>query len=271
MKAEELANTVMLHENNRMNKSLNDFTQRLYNSSYKSSQPFKSLPLLKQEDIEFDKLSSLSKSVLYPILYQNNEDTTTKIKHPSLCTFEVQIKERNNKNFPISLPSEFQLRYECDLIERIIDGFLSLCKKKPSIFIVVPHRSQRTSIKLLLDKSKYYDLSIQADTVDRMQGQEADIVIVSYLFFDSLQVASESEFLFDKRRLNVSISRAENFCLFIGTAAVFDPPVEVLGFPTCGDAYQHLMHFVESCQEINTFIPIQANLQQGIIIDDYSE
>uniref|UniRef100_A0A7S4HNP5 DNA2/NAM7 helicase-like C-terminal domain-containing protein n=1 Tax=Vannella robusta TaxID=1487602 RepID=A0A7S4HNP5_9EUKA len=255
MKAEELSNTVMLHENNRMNQSLNDFTQRLYNNNYKASYPSKTLSLVKPDDLP-DPLPSLSKDILYPALY--NQES-------SMCTIEIQMDrpEDTQDGTWFSLSHEFQLRFECQFIERLIDGFLLLCKEKPSVFVVVPHRSQRSSIKQLLENEKYQNLNIKADTVDRMQGQEADIVIVSYLFFDALQVATESEFLFDRRRLNVSISRAEKFCLFIGSESVFDPPVEVLGSPSCSDAYQHLMYFVECCKTQKSFFNLKVNANRA--------
>lgn len=252
MQSEDLANTVMLYENNRMNQSLNKFTQRLYNRKYSSSNPSKSLYLKKKEQI-IEQASRTCKEILIPTIYD---------KKASFATITLEM----TKTRSLSLSKEFQLKYEANLIERLVDSFLYLSDPELiediKIFIVVPHRAQRTSLQQLFKQEKYNHKNIFADTVDRMQGQEADIVIVSYIFFDPLQVASEAEFLFDRRRINVSISRAERFCLFIGTQSIISPPVEVLANPSSSLAYQHLKSFIDECEKENVLFPLKTTLNR---------
>lgn len=53
-------------------------------------------------------------------------------------------------------------------------------------------------------------------TVDRFQGQEAPVVIVSLCASDANESARGLSFLFDRRRLNVAISRAQTLVVIVG-------------------------------------------------------
>ena len=53
-----------------------------------------------------------------------------------------------------------------------------------------------------------------------MQGQEADLVICCYAYFDADVVAAEAEFLLNRNRLNVSFSRAHLKTIVLTTDAV---------------------------------------------------
>jgi hypothetical protein len=48
------------------------------------------------------------------------------------------------------------------------------------------------------------------DTVDKMQGQEADAVVISYGVADPEYALREAEFIYSVNRLNVSITRARS-------------------------------------------------------------
>ena len=74
------------------------------------------------------------------------------------------------------------------------------------ILIVSPFNAQVNLIKEEIPEA-------QVGTIDNFQGQEAPIVIISYASSDPENIPRGSDFFFDFRRLNVSISRAK--CLAI--------------------------------------------------------
>ena len=254
MSAFDFQNTVMLLENNRMNQELNDFTKRLYNTRYVSSKPSQNLRLLPPDDARLRHLNRLSKETIYRMLYQHES---------SLGAIQVC----NSKRDVISVES--QIHFECSLIEQLIDGFSLLCEDLPSIFVIVPHRSQRSAVQEML--KKYDNHNVKADTVDRIQGQEADIVIVSYVFFDALLIASEAEFLYNLGRINVSISRAKSCCIFMASESVFHPPVQVLVSAKASVGYKHLMWFANSCEDRQSLFALEVTQRNKVITCNFLE
>jgi hypothetical protein len=79
---------------------------------------------------------------------------------------------------------------------------------KDGLFIVSPHHDQirllRRAVRLATGDARPF-----VDTVDKMQGQETEAVLVSYGVADAEQAASEGEFLYNVNRLNVSLTRAK--------------------------------------------------------------
>ena len=62
-------------------------------------------------------------------------------------------------------------------------------------------------------------------SVDRFQGQEAPVVFFSLCCSDASEAPRGLEFLFDKHRLNVAISRAQVLAIVVGQPALFRTPV----------------------------------------------
>ena len=58
-----------------------------------------------------------------------------------------------------------------------------------------------------------WDVVPFVDTVDKMQGQEADAVIVSYGVADPEFALREAEFIYGLNRLNVAVTRARSKCV----------------------------------------------------------
>lgn len=78
------------------------------------------------------------------------------------------------------------------------------------IGIVTPYRAQGRAIRTLLRDALGRDAARQivADTVERMQGQERLLVILSLATGDEVFLGAVAEFFFQPERLNVSITRA---------------------------------------------------------------
>ena len=74
------------------------------------------------------------------------------------------------------------------------------------IIIVAPYNAQRQRIRKALDAAGFADVKV--GTVDKFQGQEAFAVIYSMAASSDADVPRGLDFLFDRNRFNVAISRA---------------------------------------------------------------
>ncbi len=96
--------------------------------------------------------------------------------------------------------------------------------------VVVPHRLQRSTIKNLLRPHMppapgqlFADIEVPGiDTVERYQGSERDVMIVSATESDADYIRQNEQFLFDVRRLNVALSRAKHKVIVVASTQVLD-------------------------------------------------
>lgn len=106
--------------------------------------------------------------------------------------------------------------------------------------IVVPHRAQKFLLRGLLPA---YAAAI--DTVERFQGGERDLIIVSATVSDREFAAAESDFLLDPRRFTVAVSRPKRKVIVIASRAVFDLLPADLDDYERGSLWKHLRHEAE--------------------------
>lgn len=83
-----------------------------------------------------------------------------------------------------------------------------------NILVVAPYNMQVNLLKQLLP------VGARVGTVDKFQGQEAEVVIVSMATSSGDDLPRYIEFLYSKNRLNVAISRAKCLALFIANPAL---------------------------------------------------
>lgn len=86
------------------------------------------------------------------------------------------------------------------------------------IGIVTPYRAQGRAIRQALARQFGREAAntVVADTVERMQGQERELVILSLASGDEAFISAIGEFFFQPERLNVSITRAMTKLIIIG-------------------------------------------------------
>jgi uncharacterized protein len=77
------------------------------------------------------------------------------------------------------------------------------------IMVITPYNRQVFLLQSELPEG------VRVGTVDKFQGQEAPVVLVSMCCSDVDEAPRGIEFLFDTRRLNVAISRAKALCLVV--------------------------------------------------------
>lgn len=110
---------------------------------------------------------------------------------------------------------------EIELVTPLIDicaHRLQLDGKK-GIGVVVPHRAQRAMLR-----ERFPDLAItdSVDTVERFQGGERDVIIVSATASDPDYVLAEADFLLNLNRLNVALSRPRKKLIVVASRSVVD-------------------------------------------------
>lgn len=88
---------------------------------------------------------------------------------------------------------------------------------RDGIGVVVPHRAQKALLASLLP-----GLADSINTVERFQGGERDLVVVSATVSDREFAESESDFLLEPRRLTVAVSRPRRKLVVVASRAVFD-------------------------------------------------
>ena len=75
------------------------------------------------------------------------------------------------------------------------------------VIVVAPYNAQVAMIRQHLDEAGF--TATRVGTVDKFQGQEAPVVIVSMTSSSAADVPRGMEFLLNRNRLNVAISRGQ--------------------------------------------------------------
>jgi energy-coupling factor transporter ATP-binding protein EcfA2 len=90
-----------------------------------------------------------------------------------------------------------------------------------SVAVVTPHRKQRADVlaalRAHLDNGDYERVKSCVDTVERLQGGEAQVIIVAFA-----AVRYDSSFPFNIHRLNVALSRAKEKVIVVIRSTYFD-------------------------------------------------
>ena len=92
---------------------------------------------------------------------------------------------------------------------------------KDGIGVITPYRAQIAEVRRQLDEKQYKDVTV--DTVERYQGGQKRIIIVSFAVNDVSQLRYLSVLNEDKtvdKRLNVTLTRAQDHLILIGNTDV---------------------------------------------------
>lgn len=144
---------------------------------------------------------------------------------------------------------------------------------KTTLFVATPHRIQRQAVRDALrthvdelaeafgslqintssDEGKNerdappndVRQNITVDTVERLQGSEADVVICLFAHTYPGNASTAIDFLLQRRRLNVAISRAKTLCILIASREVLRPPVRIFANPQSAKGFAFLRAYEE--------------------------
>ena len=88
-----------------------------------------------------------------------------------------------------------------------------------NILVVTPYNVQVNYLKSILPAGA------RVGTVDKFQGQEAEVVLISMVTSSAEDLPRDIEFLYSKNRLNVAISRARCLAVVIGQSPLAGNPL----------------------------------------------
>ena len=111
------------------------------------------------------------------------------------------------------------------LAERMLSGSASELDARTlwgdRLAVVTPHRAQNAALR-----TELADLPLCGEalvsTVDRIQGQERDAVLVGYTVSDPEFALAEANFLFSAERLNVTVTRARSKLVLLVSRRLFE-------------------------------------------------
>lgn len=125
------------------------------------------------------------------------------------------------------------------------------------VFVVSPHRVQIRTIQQALKRVREWEHRPFVDTVDKMQGQEADSVLVSYGVADPEFAMQEAEFIYGLNRLNVAITRAKTKCVVCLPRPLLDASPLVLDQPEAARGLAYMRQLVACVAEQGETITIE--------------
>jgi hypothetical protein len=129
--------------------------------------------------------------------------------------------------------------FEAGLVAELVRaGVLGLgLDARRGVGVVVPHRAQKSLLASLLP-----EVAESVDTVERFQGGERELIVVSATVSDREFAAAESDFLLEPRRLTVAISRPLRKLVLVASRAVFDLTPNDLDDYERGSLWKRLRH-----------------------------
>ncbi|MBL7037574.1 MAG: UvrD-helicase domain-containing protein [Pirellulaceae bacterium] len=224
-----------------------------------------------------DVLTSFAAELLYGTAYRSFDGTVAqrRLNLPAERSLDPFVEACLDPQFPlvfVVLDGVWAARenpLEAELVARLVTGLRGTLRRpdhklydddatffREGVFVVSPHRAQIRTIRRELRRGRMWQSPPLVDTVDKMQGQEADAVIVSYGVSDPEFAMAEAEFIYGLNRLNVAITRARSKCIVCLPRPLLDAPPQVLDVPeaTRGLAYMRaLIEAVAGCGDEVTF------------------
>jgi superfamily I DNA and/or RNA helicase len=117
------------------------------------------------------------------------------------------------------------------------------------VFVVSPHRAQNAAIRRELTRRRDWDCEPFVDTVDKMQGQEAQAVFVSYGVSDPEFAMMEADFIYSRNRLNVAISRAKAKTVVLMSRDLVRGVPGVLEFPEAAAGLAYIRAIINQLRD----------------------
>ena len=190
-------NGTVLKKTYRMNEAINKFPSKYF---YKNM-------LTPTEDARTRTLSIDKEPIKFPILLS-----------PHYPEIFLEVFHTGN-----TIRSKEEADIVADLVEDALNAGLSV----NDIAVITPYRAQARLIRAMLHSKNILqtekdDEILMVDTVERIQGQEKEMIIISLTTSDPEYAKEQADFYFKPNRLNVAITRAKTKRIVIGSPCLFD-------------------------------------------------
>lgn len=120
---------------------------------------------------------------------------------------------------------------------------------KEGLFVISPHHAQIGLIRRALHGQRKWDFPPFVDTCEKMQGQEADAVIVSYGVSDAEFALQEAEFIYGLNRLNVAVTRARAKSIVCLPRPLIDGCPQILDTPMAEQGLAFMRQMVAALEQ----------------------
>jgi DNA replication ATP-dependent helicase Dna2 len=111
-------------------------------------------------------------------------------------------------------------RIEAEAVVELVLSLLIHAIPPEEIGVVVPYRAQSRLVRSLMRHvigDEQIIRKLVVDTVERMQGQEREVVLVSFATASPKFAAQVADFLFQPQRLNVAVTRPRTKLILVGS------------------------------------------------------
>ncbi len=144
---------------------------------------------------------------------------------------------------------------EVNIINKIVEFLLSKNLSKSEIGIMSPFKLQCRNIKN--SNEIYFSDEIIVDTIERFQGSEKEVIIISFAtnyeyLIEQISSNIKIEGTLINRKLNVAITRAKKILILIGNNKVLE----------CGNGYKKLIEYLKVNNAIIESNEFLANITQ---------
>ena len=177
---------------------------------------------LRQEVYRHDGIHYHSKKIDLLLAHDDEDDLVAAVLQPDYPLVVVTHDEAD---------SQVRNPFEQALIEPILRALADPERHglgaEEGLGIVVPHRAQRAALQQAFPKLCVIDpisglpARSAIDTVERFQGGERTVIMVSATESDRAYLLASSTFLLDPRRLTVAVSRAKRKMILVASRSIF--------------------------------------------------
>jgi hypothetical protein len=189
---------------------------------HSSQAAFLATHIYSQDGVSFHSRQNKRLPALAPVNFINNGAASSNTNE----ALEAYLETVLHPNYPLIIiehteaASQQYNQAELDLITPLLTAATNRLGLDgvTGIGVVVPHRAQKAALR------ERFPLLAKAgaiDTVERFQGGERDLIIVSTTASDPDYVAAEAEFLLSPTRFNVALSRPRAKLIVVASHSIF--------------------------------------------------
>ena len=112
---------------------------------------------------------------------------------------------------------------EAEAAAAIVAEYIGKGLEAKDVAVIAPFRAQVAAVRRAIRKLESIDeadkLQVAVDTVDKMQGQEREVIIYSMTTGDAEYAVEMAEFLYNPNKLNVAFSRAKSKLIILANVS----------------------------------------------------